>query len=212
MSSSRDEILRRIALALGSAPEAPPPPRFTYRRRGALGAPATVSLLADRLRDYGAWVSRSTAAALPDTLASAIGTDRPVAVARGLQPSWLPRGIDVLVDDPATAAIELQVVAVSVTTCAVAIAETGTLVLDGGDGQGRRALTLVPDRHICIVPVQAVVESVPEAIRRLVPSRPLTLVSGPSATSDIELSRVEGVHGPRHLAVILLAENPGPDR
>ena len=111
--------------------------------------------------------------------------------------------------DAGLAPHELDALDGALTGCALAIAETGTIVLDAGAAQGRRALTLVPDYHLCVVAEDAVVDLVPEAVERLQPAveegRPLTLVSGPSATSDIELNRVEGVHGPRTLHVVIVA-------
>ena len=132
---------------------------------------------------------------------------RRLGVAHGTPPEWRPDGVE-LVEDDALSAAELDTLDGALTGCSVAIAETGSFVLDGGPGQGRRALSLVPDLHVCVVHEEQVVGLVPEAVVRLEESvrdgRPLTFVSGPSATSDIELNRVEGVHGPRILHVLLV--------
>jgi L-lactate dehydrogenase complex protein LldG len=127
---------------------------------------------------------------------------------------WRPPGVDAVADDRLTAH-QLDAVAGVVTGCTVAIAETGTIVLTAGPREGRRALTLVPDLHVCVVEERQIVELVPEALELIAASirdgrRPVTLVSGPSATSDIELSRVEGVHGPRDLVVLVVTRQSSP--
>lgn len=207
VEGSREEVLRRVLTALDtraqSGVRSDHIPR-AYRRLSHLDGASRVALFAERLSDYGVTVHRTSPTGLAAAVGAAVGPQRPVAVAPGLDLDWLPPGLDPLVDGPAIPVVSLDLAATAVTTCAAAIAETGTLVLDGGSGQGRRALTLIPDHHVCIVPVELIFSTVAEAIRQLEPSRPLTFISGPSATSDIELSRVEGVHGPRLLDVILL--------
>jgi L-lactate dehydrogenase complex protein LldG len=183
-----------------------------YRTRGDLGAERLLDLLADRLTDYRATVRRTGPDELAATVAAALADRgaRRVVVPPGLDlPA--PPGIEVAVDDGLSAR-DLDALDGVITGAAVAIAETGTIVLDGSPDQGRRAITLVPDYHLCIVRADQVVELVPEAVERLKPhaGRPLTWISGPSATSDIELSRVEGVHGPRTLEVILVGPDGAP--
>ncbi len=128
----------------------------------------------------------------------------------GIDPAWFAEagraGIEAVPDEPPLSHQALDALDGVLTSCAVAIAETGTIVLDGGAGQGRRALSLLPDYHLCVVLVQQIVGTVPEAIERLEPNRPQTWISGPSATSDIELQRVEGVHGPRNLEVLIVGQ------
>ncbi len=171
-----------------------------------MGEAARLDLLADRLTDYKAHVRRATAATLAAEVSAALAQRgaRAIVVPPGLGVP-LPAFAEVTVDDGLTAA-ELDAFDAVVTKAAVAIAETGTIVLDGAPDQGRRAITLVPDYHLCIVTSGQVVHLVPEAVARLADSvsQPLTWISGPSATSDIELERVEGVHGPRTLEVILV--------
>ena len=214
--TARAEMLERIRLALSTTalsstrpgdgqPAAQPVP--AYRTRGELAGAALLDLLAERLTDYRALVRRASAAALAAEVSAALAQRgaRTVVVPPGLGMP-LPDFADVTVDRGLTAA-ELDGFDAVVTMAAVAIAETGTIVLDASPDQGRRAITLVPDYHLCVVRAEQVVELVPEAVARLAAgrSRPLTWISGPSATSDIELSRVEGVHGPRTLEVILVA-------
>lgn len=204
---ARSEVLARIRSALGPDPQAPPAAR-RYRTTGeqAPGSPVLLELLEDRLLDYKAGVHRCPARQLPATVAGVL--DRLAPHGRLVVPPDLPAdwtaGRDELRDDGTATTDDLDAVAGVVTACAVAIAETGTIVLDTGVGQGRRALTLVPDLHVCVVHADQVVQTVPEALRRLDPRRPQTWISGPSATSDIELNRVEGVHGPRTLEVVLV--------
>jgi L-lactate dehydrogenase complex protein LldG len=195
----RAVILARIRSALGSSPAAPPIPR-DYRRADP-AVPGDLDLLADRLLDYKATVLRTTAADLATDLAKAVAGAGPLIVPPGLP--WEVPGATV--DDGTFDATALDGFAGVVTACAAAVAETGTIALDGSPDQGRRAITLVPDRHFCVVRADQVVPTVPDLLARLTPTRPLTLISGPSATSDIELNRVEGVHGPRTLIVLLAA-------
>ncbi|MFD0399523.1 lactate utilization protein C [Kitasatospora sp. NPDC127121] len=169
---------------------------------------ALLDLLHHNLADYRARVHRCTEAELPAVLARLLAErgSRTVAVPPGLPPAWLSAtAVTAVPDDGTLTAARLDAVDSVVTGCALAIAETGTIVLDAGPGQGRRLLTLVPDHHLCVVRAPGqVVASVPLALPRLDPARPQTWISGPSATSDIELDRVEGVHGPRTLEVLLV--------
>ncbi|MEV6112633.1 lactate utilization protein C [Streptomyces sp. NPDC052109] len=211
--SSRERILGRVRRALAdTAPDerayAQALPRTYLREHGQRTTEQTVELLAENLADYRAVVHRSDVEEMPllvMRLLAAHGS-REVLVPPGLPPEWLAASAPVRIDDrPESTPQELDRVDSVVTGCAVAIAETGTIVLDGSPDQGRRRISLVPDHHICVVQVPGqVVSSVPQALERLDPTRPLTWISGPSATSDIELDRVEGVHGPRKLEVILL--------
>jgi L-lactate dehydrogenase complex protein LldG len=163
-------------------------------------------LFVERVNDYRARVHECLPAQLPEVIASLVAEASAVVVPTDVPPQWLAGlAVPVLVDHGLTPQQLDAAGLVVLTGCAVAIAETGTLVLDAGPAQGRRLLTLVPDHHICVVWVEQIVADVPDMISMLPdPTRPLTLISGPSATSDIELNRVEGVHGPRRLDVILL--------
>lgn len=205
--SAKDAILVRIRAALATAPEAPPAPR-AYLRQDARNREAIIAELVDRLKDYKANVERVEPAALPAAIAEACARYgvRRLVVPADAPAEWIPAGVATLRDDPPLTNGELDGSDAVLTGCAFAVAQTGTIALDGGAYQGRRALSLVPDRHLCVVRVEQVVGIVPEVIERLAsqPGRPITFISGPSATSDIELSRVEGVHGPRTLHVLLV--------
>ena len=208
--NAREEILGRIRTAVADG-AAPPPVARDYRTAETprdLGADELLELLVDRLVDYRALVRRGTTAMVAASVLAALTEcgARRVAVPDGILPAGLDRlepGIELVGDDPPLTAAQLDGLDGVLTGCAVAIAETGTIVLDGGPGQGRRILSLVPDYHLVVVTAAQVVAGVPEALARLDPARPQTWISGPSATSDIELDRVEGVHGPRTLEVIL---------
>ncbi|MFC8065569.1 lactate utilization protein C [Streptomyces sp. NPDC057293] len=211
--SSRERILGRVRRALADAPaDEVPVARDYLREHGRRTTGQTVDLLAENLADYRAIVHRcgdGELSALLMRLLAAHGSTS-VVVPPGLPPEWL-KAVDAtrVHDRAASTPQELDRVDSVVTGCAVAVAETGTIVLDGSPDQGRRRITLVPDHHICVVRVpDQVVSSVPQALERLDPARPLTWISGPSATSDIELDRVEGVHGPRTLEVVLVGGQP----
>ena len=206
---SRAAILEAIAVALADGP-AP----LEISREYDLGLPRgtdIVALFADRVGHYRATVRRTTASDLSATIGIVLAEHAAnrVVVPAGLPVEWLEKAsLESLSDDPPLSHRDLDAVDGVVTTCAVAIAETGTIVLDAGPGQGRRVLSLLPDLHVCVVPTDRIVGTVPEALARLDPVQPLTWISGPSATSDIELQRVEGVHGPRRLEVIVLEDAP----
>ncbi|MET9386801.1 lactate utilization protein C [Streptomyces sp. NPDC002928] len=215
--SSRERILGRVRRALADVPQDDTPypqavERGYLREHGAGSVEATVDLLAENLADYRAIVHRTTDEELPYVIMRLLAERGPqyVLVPPGLPPEWMSAADPTRVHDRAVSTPhELDKVTSVVTGCAVAIAETGTIVLDGGPDQGRRRITLIPDHHICVVRVpDQVVASVPQALERLDPARPLTWISGPSATSDIELDRVEGVHGPRTLEVVLVSGQP----
>lgn len=206
--SAREVILARIRRAL---PEPRPDtaiPRDYLAVHGARTPAETVDLLAANLAEYRAKVHRVDEDGLPALLARLLAERgaSSVLVPPGLPPHWLAEAGPTRIDDRADSTpYQLDAVDSVVTGCALAIAETGTIVLDGGPEQGRRRITLVPDHHICVVRAPGqVVDSVPRALPLLDPVKPLTWISGPSATSDIELDRVEGVHGPRTLEVVLL--------
>ncbi len=211
-SGARAEMLARVRTALGEPRAAVPPVPRSYRAADAAG-PVDLDLLADRLRDYGALVRTATdVAEVPGLLTDAVTERgaRSLAVPGGLPQEWVTAvraalGDGAVVDDGGLTSADLDGVDGVVTGCALAVAETGTIVLDGSPDQGRRLLSLVPDYHLCVVRPADVVATVPTAVAALDPTRPLTWISGPSATSDIELERVEGVHGPRTLEVILVA-------
>jgi len=207
MSEARVEILARIRRALADQPAVPEVP-WIYGRAVGTGDLDAVERFVERVADYRARVNRvdhdSSGPAITAALKAA-GAERVVAdaVVRAAWPDSAP-----WVADDALTTYELDRIDAVVTTATVAIANTGTIILDHGAGQGRRALSLVPDVHVCVVEAALIVDDVPQAVARLLESglhtRPLTWISGPSATSDIELDRVEGVHGPRTLHVVVI--------
>jgi L-lactate dehydrogenase complex protein LldG len=214
--NAREEVLARIAAAHRAAP--PPDLPYEeisrdYRTTSDFSAEALTELLIDRLVDYRALVRQCSPDDLAAEIADTLGQRSPqtVVAPAGLDLSWTASiSAQVITDGSATddqlSVSELDAADGVVTGCAVAIAETGTLILDGSAGQGRRVLTLIPDYHLCVVFPDQIVADVPQALARLEATRPLTMISGPSATSDIELNRVEGVHGPRTLEVIIVGE------
>jgi L-lactate dehydrogenase complex protein LldG len=196
--SAREVILASVRRALETSHGHPEPVPRAYRQR-----PPPADLMAtfvERVEDYKATVIRCDAADVEERIAAAVGAGNSVVV-----PDGFPYGVPGAVAGTAMSTAELAAMDAVVTTATVGIAITGTIVLDHGTGQGRRAMSLLPDRHVCVLYEEQVVAGVPQAVARLDPNRPQTWISGPSATSDIELNRVEGVHGPRNLHVILVS-------
>jgi L-lactate dehydrogenase complex protein LldG len=199
--SARDEILGRIRTALADVAGDEPAAAML---EPVVAAPGDIDRFAERAADYRATVVRTDDVAAAVAAACERHDARRLLVPDALPAGYAPDGLELLVDAPP---LDRDTVAGAdgvLTICALAIAETGTIILDAGPGQGRRALTLLPDLHICVVPADRIVAGVPDAIARLETARaPITFISGPSATSDIELNRVEGVHGPRRLEIIV---------
>jgi L-lactate dehydrogenase complex protein LldG len=200
--SGRDQVLARVRDAIGSARAAPDVPR-DYRTRSDDGFEQFI----DRLHHYQARTHMTSAWALDGLVRKLLAEHggRRIAVPDGIPEKWVAH-LEPLRDEPPLDAQTLDAADGVVTTCAVAIAQSGTIILDGGPGMGRRILTLVPDYHLCVVRLDQLVGSLPEAIAKLDPTRPLTFISGPSATVDIEMVRVRGVHGPRRLEVVLVMD------
>jgi L-lactate dehydrogenase complex protein LldG len=213
MNAAREQMLRRIRTALrdvppGEVPQDVPIAR-AYQRSLAVSPEALVQRFVDRVEDYRASIRRVSEDAVADALTNACARRgaRRLVIPHGLPAAWLPEGVELVRDD----ALDVATLAACdgvLTGCTLAIAETGTIVLAHGSTEGRRALSLVPDYHLCVVEAERIVGIVPEAIVRLcdliAQGRPVTFISGPSATSDIELRRVEGVHGPRTLEVLVV--------
>jgi L-lactate dehydrogenase complex protein LldG len=198
--SAREDVLARVRDAIAPAGAGALRVPREYRTQTDDGLDTFVA----RLRDYDAATRRVAAGEVDATVRAALG-ERGVlrmVAPEGLPESWL-EGIERLRDTPPLDPRTLDGADGVITTCAVAIAQTGTIVLDGGAGMGRRILSLVPDYHLCVVRAEQIVGSLPEAIAKLDPSRALTFISGPSATVDIEMVRVRGVHGPRRLEVVI---------
>jgi L-lactate dehydrogenase complex protein LldG len=211
LSAARDEILARVRNGLADVPsderseDVPVPRDYLVAEPGG-----TLDRFVERVADYGALVRMVGV----DGIATAVGEAcdafevRSLIVPADVPASWIPRDVD-QVPEPGLDVRDLDSIGAALTGCALGIAETGTIVLDAGPRQGRRTLTLVPDVHLCVIEAEQIVDGVPTALRRLADDlrrsrRPLTFVSGPSATSDIELARVEGVHGPRRFGAIVV--------
>ncbi|GGO37363.1 LutC/YkgG family protein [Deinococcus humi] len=204
-AEARLEVLTRINRAVAGV-QAPALPAYPQCER--LEREAMLRQFQDRIEDYRASFQRVAQTEVAGAVALALAGAERVVVPAGLNPAFLPTGLHELHDDPPLSHAGLDRAEAVVTGCAVAISETGTIILDHGVDQGRRALTLIPDLHICVIRAEQIVQSVLDGVQRMEGSvgagRPLTWISGGSATSDIELVRVEGVHGPRRLCVVVL--------
>ena len=217
MSTAKETILSRIRYATGDVPrdESPEdvPIERGYRTEGDLTGSELVDLFAETVAEYEATVHRVNEEDLPGAIKEALGRRgvKKLVVPADLPKTWIPEDVEVLRDSPAEhlGNDTLDGSDGVLTGCAVGIAQTGTIVLDSGETQGRRVITLLPDYHLCVVKEEQVLDLVPEAITLLREAvknegRAVTFISGPSATSDIELERVEGVHGPRTLEIIVV--------
>lgn len=214
MSEARERVLASIRAALGerpsvAAPPPVPPPVPAPTLEAPLSADQLVALFIERLRDYGASVTTCEPAAVSAALLEACERHaaRRLVIPPGLPENWRPHEIELIIDESLSPE-QLDGLDGVITGAAVGIAQSGTIALDGAADQGRRALTLIPDLHLCVVEAGRVVAALPEALEVLSPSirsdrRPITMISGPSATADIELRRVQGVHGPRRLEVVI---------
>lgn len=208
MSDARSDVLSRIRDALADKP--PPAPVEVSRTRTEPLGLDPVAVFAERVADYRATVTRCVPDAVPETVAASCRRHaaRSLVAPEALPRAWVPPGCELRVDEPTLSIEQLDSVDGAITGACLAIAETGTIVLDGHGASGRRALSLIPDLHVCVVEEAKIVATVDDAFEALTDAaregRPLTFVSGPSATSDIELRRVEGVHGPRRLDVIVV--------
>jgi L-lactate dehydrogenase complex protein LldG len=223
MSGARAEILDRIRAALGDRPSGETPAMVAVPRDYLTNDPAPhaeqVEQFIDRVAEYKASIHRVTTGDLAAVIAEVLKARgvRTLVVPADLPAGWVPGGAQVLRDGGSGGRLTNEQIESSdgvLTAAALGIAQTGTIVLDGGPGQGRRALTLLPDYHLCVIRADQIVGFVPEAVTRLhdaarAPGRPITWISGPSATSDIELNRVEGVHGPRTLEVLVVMDSGG---
>jgi L-lactate dehydrogenase complex protein LldG len=212
MTDARETVLGRIRAALANHPtEDEARAQYTaiprgYVRAGQLDAEARLKLFVERLHDYDALVRRTGEDGVRDAIGSgAVGGANRFVVAEGFPADWLPRDLAFTPEAQAGVA-DLDACGGVITACTVAVASSGTIILTHGAGEGTRRLTLVPDRHVCVVRAAQVVETLPEAMDRLIPlgASRLTFISGPSATADIEMTRIRGVHGPRHLEVVLV--------
>jgi L-lactate dehydrogenase complex protein LldG len=199
MTPAKQDILQRIRAALNDHPTPPPIPR-NYHRTLPEGTDL-ITLFAQRAADYRATITRTPNANLPHAIAEA-AAGRRLATPTDLPAEWTTH-LDTIADNPPLTSAQLDHTDGVLTGAATAIALTGTIILDTGPTQGRRTLTLLPDYHLCVLHTHQIVGTLTEALTRLDPTRPQTWISGPSATSDIELNRIEGVHGPRTLHIII---------
>ena len=218
MSDAKTEMLATIQKALAEVPTSEKPEdvelKRTYRQKGKLSQKETIDLFAERAGEYKATVQRVNQKDITRVIADSCKRENvnQLVVPEGFNKKILPKNLEFLFDESDSKLTHQQLDESDgvITTCAFAVAQTGTIILDAGEGQGRRALTLVPDYHLCIVGEDQIVELVPEGFLKVGSSvkkkgSPITFISGPSATSDIELSRVEGVHGPRRLEIIIIS-------